>query len=105
MTTAGPFDHCRLLILRAAAGDLTDLTEFPSQRRWRGSAVVNTRIGRLRAWICQLAIMLRHEYPQRRGKRNILAFMLVDDAEQSAQRRPARISNLTQILPELRLKR
>ena len=51
------------------------------------------------------AIMLRHKYPKRRGKRNILAFMLVDDAEQSAQRHPARISDLTQILPKLRLKR
>ena len=49
--------------------------------------------------------MLRHKYPKRRGQPNILAFMLVDDAEQSAQRHPARISDLTQILPELRLER
>ena len=51
------------------------------------------------------AIMPRHEYPKRRGKRNIHAFMLINDTEQSAQRHPARISDFTEILPELRLKR
>ena len=45
------------------------------------------------------AIVLCHKYPKRRGKRNILAFVLVDDAEQSA------LSDFTQIVPELWLKR
>jgi hypothetical protein len=38
---------------------------------------------------------------ERRGQPNILAFTLVDDAEQSAQRHPPLISDLTQILPKL----
>jgi hypothetical protein len=36
-----------------------------------------------RGYLRLTAIMLRHKYPKRRGQPNILAFMLVDDAEVS----------------------